>query len=283
MTIVNSVLRVLFDAVLYPFRGLPAIVGLGVVSLLTSIGMLIVFKATSNQEKLAAVKRGVHACFFEIRLFNDDLRAILAAQGRMLRLNLTYLRLSLVPMLWMILPLALVIAHLEFHYAYQGLRPGSTALVKVELKKDGMQGEAAGTPGRPRPAVTLTAPDGLRVETPPVWIPSLGEMVWRIAADRPGDYQMTVGFGVETETKSVRVSGEVVRRSPVRVGPGLLDQILYPAEPPLPAASAIQAIRLTYPDADIVVLGRGFHWLLVFFALSMVFAFALRKRFKVTI
>ncbi len=277
MSMINSVLRVFFDAVLYPFRGLPAIAGLGVVSLLTAIGMLIVFKATSDQEKLAVVKRGIHACLFEIRLYNDDLRAILAAQGRMLRLNLAYLRLSLVPMLWMILPLALVIAHLEFHYAYQGLRPGSTALVKVEFRND-----RAPAPELPRPSATLTAPDGLRVETPPVWIPSLSEMVWRIAAEKSGDYDLTVGVGPETETKSVRVTGAVVRRSPVRVRPDLLDQMLYPAEPPLPEGSAIRAITLTYPAAEVVLLGRGFHWLLVFFALSILFAFALRGRFKVT-
>ena len=49
--------------------------------------------------------RRLHAALFEIRLFNDDLSAIFRAQAEMLRHNLTYLRLSLVPMIWMFVPL----------------------------------------------------------------------------------------------------------------------------------------------------------------------------------
>ena len=94
---VNAALRALFDALLLPFRSLPPIVGLLVVSLVVSIGMLLVFKRTSNQARLEAVKRQIHACLFEIRLFNDDLPAILRAQVEILRHNLRYLGLSLVP------------------------------------------------------------------------------------------------------------------------------------------------------------------------------------------
>ena len=71
--------------------------GLAVVSLATAILMLLSFKRTSNQTRLAAVKRQIHAAIFEIRLFNDDLRAIFRAQREILRHNLTYLRLSLRP------------------------------------------------------------------------------------------------------------------------------------------------------------------------------------------
>ena len=56
--------------------------------------MLIVFKKTSNQARLEAVKKQIHACLFELRLFSDDLPAILRAQGEILRHNLRYLGLS---------------------------------------------------------------------------------------------------------------------------------------------------------------------------------------------
>jgi len=104
---VNGALRPLFDALLLPFRSLPPIVGLLVVSLVAAIGMLLVYKRTSNQDRLEAVKRQIHACLFEIRLFKDDVPAILRAQTEILRHNAKYLALSLVPMLWMIVPLTL--------------------------------------------------------------------------------------------------------------------------------------------------------------------------------
>ena len=68
------------DGLLYPFRDFPPIVGLTLVSLLTAIGLLIVFKHTSNQKALEAVKRKIHAGLFEIRLYNDDFRSIMRAQ-----------------------------------------------------------------------------------------------------------------------------------------------------------------------------------------------------------
>ena len=109
MTIVNGILRRVFDAALSPFSGLHPLVGIVVMSLIVGIAILLVYKKTSNQDKLAAVKRKIHAGLFEIRLFNDDFRAIMRAQGDILRHNLTYLGLSFVPFLWIIVPLVLMI------------------------------------------------------------------------------------------------------------------------------------------------------------------------------
>lgn len=280
MSAVNALLRAVFDAALLPFSGLHPLVGLGVVSLLTSIGMLLVFKRTSAQDRLAAVKRRIHAGLFEIRLFNDDLVAILRAQLDILRANLTYLRLSLLPMLWVIPPLTLVIAQLQFHYGYDGLKPGQSALLEVQLAAAGEP--AAQAPGT-RPSASLEVPDGLRVETPALWIPSRQQLVWRLAADRHGDYAVTVRVGEAAEAKTVRAVEGVVRRSPIRVGTGFVDQLLYPAEPPLPSRSPIRSISLSYPERDVDVFGWGVHWMIVFFALTMVFALVLRGPFKVTI
>jgi hypothetical protein len=60
-------------------------------------------------------------------------------------------------------------------------------------------------------------------------------------------------------TKSLRVSGTTVARSPVRPS-GLLDQVIYPAEAPLPAGSQVDAIRVDYPDAEVGFFGWRTHW-----------------------
>ncbi|NJL26524.1 MAG: hypothetical protein HC897_00950 [Thermoanaerobaculia bacterium] len=175
MSLLNAFLRTLFDALLAPFRGLHPLWGLAAVSLVIAIGMLLVFKWTSNQKALETVKRRIHASLFEIRLFNDDFRAIFRAQFDILRHNLHYVSLSLVPLLWMIVPLVLVMAQLQFHYGYKGLELGQPVLLKVELKD---KGQAT------RPNVELQAPSGIKVEAGPVWIPAEGELAWRIAAEQ---------------------------------------------------------------------------------------------------
>lgn len=272
MPIVNAILRAAFDGLLYPFRTFHPLVGLVVVSFLSTIAVLPLVKATSNQQALETVKRHIHAGWFEIRLFSDDLQAIMRAQLNILRHNLTYLRLWLVPMLWMIVPFALVVAQLQFHYGYEGLELGEQTLVKVQLK----EGRAS-----ERPALALVVPDGLRVETPPVWIPSQGEMAWRMAAEEWGDYELEVKLGGESWAKSVRVTEDVVRRSPIRVAPSFWQMLLYPAEDPLPDGSPIESITIDYRE---VRLFAGVPlWMIGYFILMVIFAFALRNRFGVTL
>ena len=275
MTLLNAALRLAFDLLLAPFAGGSPMVSLVLVSLAVSVLMLVVFKRTSDQTALAAVKRKIHAGLFEIRLFNDDLRAILRAQGEILRHNLTYLRLSAWPMVFLMPPLVLVIAQLQFHYGYEGLRPGQPALLTVEL--------APGADGGTRPAAALDLPDGLRAETEAVWIKAESQVLWRLVAERDGDYELGLDIAGVRLTKSVRVTPRTVRLSPVRVDAGFLSQLLYPAEPPLPSGSPVRAIHLSYPGREVSVLGRGMHWMIPFFVLSIVFAFALRGLFKVTI
>jgi hypothetical protein len=275
MSALNAALRLAFDLLLAPFASLPPIVSLVLVCLLVSVLMLVVFKKTSNQAALAVVKRKIHAGLFEIRLFNDDLRAILRAQNEILRHNLTYLRLSLWPMLFLLPPLVLVIAQLQFHYGYEGLRPGQRALLEVDLAPEAADGA--------RPRVALDVPAGLRAETEAVWVKAESQLAWRLVAERDGDYELGLQIdGAPRVTKTVRVTPRTVRLSPERASSGFLSQLLYPAEPPLPPGP-VRAVRLSYPEREVEVLGYGMHWMIPFFALSIAFAFALRGVFKVTI
>lgn len=284
MRFVNTLLRGLFDFLLFPFRTLPPIAGLLLVSLVTAVGMLLVFRATSNQERLAAVKRQIQASIFEIRLFNDDLVAVLRSQMDVLRYSLTYLRLSLVPTLWIIVPLLLLFAQLEFYYGYRGLEPGERCLLKVKLRSgwENIPALAAVDPsGRPR--ASLEVPNGLAVETPAIWIPSERELDWRIRAERWGDYEASLRLAGETYTKTVQVRQEVRRRSPVRLDSAFLNQLLYPAEDPLPENSPVESITLGYKDGAVSIFGWHVKWYIAFFGLSIIFAFGMRKPLRVTI
>jgi hypothetical protein len=289
MSYLNALLVPVFDFLLTPFRLMPPLVGLVVVSLVTAVGMLVVFRRTSDQQKLSAVKRSIHASLFEIRLFNDDLRAILRAQSEILRHNATYLRLSMMPMLWVIAPLVLVIAQLQFHYGYTAIHPGQPVLVKAQLRDAGGRGASAVVPaaaeagGKESAVAVLEAPEGIQVETPTVWLPAASEVIWRIAPKAAGEYELRVHVGNETQNKTIVVNSAVTRRSPFRLQAGFLNEVLYPSEAPLPRDSAISAITVGYSEGNIDVFGWELHWMVVFFALSIIFAFALRKPFGVVL
>jgi len=281
MSSIDAVLRALVDGLLFPFRTMPPLVGLVVVSVLASMGMLLVYKATSNQRKLAAVKDQITAGLFEIRLFNDDLRALFRSQFEILRNNFTYLGLSLVPMVWLIVPFVLVVAQLHHHYAFGGLEPGKRVLFEVALVDDWSTKVPAGEEGRP--PLSLEVPDGLTADSPPVWIPSLNEVTWRLTPEREGTYAIGVRVGGESYEKSIEVTDRVVRRAPTRFAADFWKLLLYPAESPLPADGALRAVSVGYPPAVIDVFGVHVDWLVAFLVLSIAFAFGLRNRFGVTI
>jgi hypothetical protein len=274
MQAINSAIGALLDALLWPFQAWP-LAGLTVVSLLVSLALLAAFKMTSNQRALAAAKRRMQANLFELRLFQDDPRLVMRVVGELLRQQVVYLRYAFVPLVWVALPLAILAAHLQARYGYDGLRPGHAALVTVRMKAD-----AAAA----RPDITLDAPSGLRVETPGVWAATLRETAWRISAERDGDYELRIlSNATAATTKRVRVTPLIVARSATRPSRSMWEQLWTPAEAPLPADSPIEAIDITYPERAIAVFGFPLHWLAVFVILSMLFALLLRPVFKVVI
>ena len=274
MSFLNNVLRGLVDLMMMPFRSLPGWVSLVPISFVFGIVALLVWKHCSNQEGLQRTKDRIAACFYEIRLFNDDLRSILRAQIHLLGHNLRYLGLNLVPFAVMFIPTLPFIAQWQFHYGYEGLEPGQQTVVSVQLQ-DSWEGTG-------RPAVELRAPEGVTIESGPVWIPAKKELAWRVVGEQNGHFDLElVGLG-DSVSKSLVVSDEIVRRSPVRQQASFLGQLLYPAEPPIHSDSPIEAIRLNYPTTEVEIFGFGLQWMIWFVILSIVFALMLRKRLGVT-
>jgi hypothetical protein len=271
---INGRLGALFDVLLVPLADVTPWVCLGLFSLVSSVGILLLFKATSDQKAVADVKRRIHACLFEIRLMRDDAGAILRAQAEMLRHQGRYLRLGVLPLVLAALVLVPVIAQLQFRYGYQGLAPGHETIVTVRVKQAGATS---------RPDARLDAPAGVTVASSAVWLPALRELCWRVRAERPGSYRLTVHIGGETLEKSLVVSNRWERRSPVRLEPGLLGQILYPAEDPLPGQSTVESIAVAYPSGAVPLFGLQAHWLVIFFVLSAVFTLALRSPLRVVL
>jgi hypothetical protein len=272
---VNGVLVAISDALLTPLADLPPFVSLLLLSLLTAAAMVLVIGRTSDQARLRQTKRRIQAALFEIRLFNDDPRAVLRSAGEALGHNLAYLRLSLVPLAVLAVPLVLLVAHLHPFYGYAGLRPGAAALLEVEWRAD----ESA-----PRDVtLSLEVPDAIRVEAGPVHLPARRETLWRVRPAAAGEFIVTIHAGPHAIRKTLSVSDAVVRRSVARMRPGIVGQLIHPSEPPLDADGPLARVAVTYPERAIDVLGTPVHWMLVYVALTMGCALGLAQAFRVSL
>lgn len=272
MWILNGAVGGLLDGLLFPFRELPAAVGLAVISVLATVGMLLVFKVTSDQPRLATTKRRIQAAILEIRLLNEDPRFVLAAQRDALWHSVVYLRLTIVPLLWMALPLLVLMAHLQASYGYRGLVVGETAIVKATFER------AAAYSVTP----SLVGDAGVTVATPVLWIPALREADWRIGATAPGRHELRLTLGDVVMTKTVLVSGAPGRRSARRPSAGVLDQLLYPSEAPLGRGVDVAAIEVAYPAGEVSLLGWDTHWVIAFLIITLLAALTLRGPLGVT-
>jgi len=275
MGIINSVLGKFFDLLLLPFRSLNPWAGLAFISLLTGLLMLFIYRLTSNQTGIRAVKDRIKAHLLELRLFQDNMGVTMKAQGHILRANLRYLALNLKPLLVMIVPLILILAQLNLWFGSEPLAVGRPAILKVKLKPDV---NVLGT------EFSLESPDQIAVETPPLRMEELKEVDWRINPTSPGIFNLTIIAAGKSYQKSVVVGGRRLEKvSSLKVKRSVLDEALYPGEKALPRESPIKTIEVVHPAKKLPIFGLRLHWLIAYLGLSILFGFALKKPFRVEI
>lgn len=189
---------------------------------------------------------------------------------------LNQLRLSVIPLLWLLLPAYVLLSHLNAYYGYSGFRPGDEVLVKAVLRGEPVAGDAE------RPRYTLRAPTGVSVEAGPMWIPSLNELAWRLRAQAQGRYELQiVGRDETATTKRLQVSDLIVRRSPSRSATWV-GQLWNPAEAALQDDSPFREIVIAYPVAKVSMFGLEVNWMVGFLSIGILLALVLRGPFGVT-
>ena len=267
MEIVRGIVTAVMGSILAPFSGRNPMASLIPLSLLVGIGMLWVFRLTSNQDAIRRIKARLQACLYEMRLFTDEPALIWKAQWTLMTTNARYLALMFAPALLMSVPMILLFGQLECFYGHVPLEPGREAIVTMQMKS------AA-------PVPELRTPDGITIESPPVRVDGGRQVSWRIRALRPVSGKMQFAFPGETVEKSVQAGAGPAYVSERRVS-SALDLVWYPAESRLPEGP-VDWIELRYPDAAVHGLGLDLHWLVWLLIFSGISALLLKRRFRVS-
>lgn len=265
---VRRIASALIGGILSPFSGHNPMVSLVPISVLVGMGMLWVFRRTSNEGAIRRVKNEVQAHLYEMRLFSDEPMLILKAQCSLLKSNVRYIGRVLVPAFVLTIPMLLIFAQLECFYGHAPLVPGQEAILTVQMK--GESGEAP----------ELRVPEGITVDSPAIRVDGGQQISWRIRALRPltGDVQLV--FPHATVGKSVQAGIGPQYISERRVG-SALDLIWHPAESRLPAGP-VDWIELRYPTATIHALGLDLPWLAWMLILTMASGLIFKRQFRVS-
>ena len=267
-------MRLAIDLVMAPLQGLSPSISLLVLSAAMGLLFLLVFRLTSNQAAIGSLRKRMAAHLLEFRLFQHSLGIQWSALSRMLLANFIYLRYAGRPLLLMLVPLGLVLVHLDQWYGYQPLKPEQTALVALKLAGEEVD------PSK----VRLETGDGLALVGKPLRIPHAREVNWSVRPQRQGAALLTFLFEGQRVRKRIITSNQGMERvSAVTPAQDFWDVLRNPGEPPLPPDSFATRISVDYPDRRIDLLGWETHWLLFLLIVSTLTALAFKRLLRVQI
>jgi len=258
------------------------------ISLLTGFLMLLVFRYTSNQEGIKRTKNKIKAHLLEMRLFPDNMRVSLKAQGNIFLANMKYISHSAKPLLFMIIPVILVLIQVNFWFGYSSLKPGENfwfgysslkpgepVVLEVKLENDYNLLEVD---------LHIAPSSGILIETPPLRIEEENEINWRISPLKKGIYNLEIYIDGQKVSKQVSVAQTSLSKvSPKKLKGSFFDGLFFPLEAPIKKSSPVKSIEILYPDKGLPLFGINFHWLIAFFGLSIILGFAFKGVFGVEI
>jgi hypothetical protein len=171
--------------------------------------------------------------------------------------------------------LFLFFPHLEARLAWQPLSPGQPTVLTASLNENA----AAQLMG-----VGLTSGDGRVVVSPPLRIPGLREISWRIQCQVYGRHRLTLSGGGQSETFELVASPQALEKIlPEKRTRNAWNDWLAGGTPTLPRDSFVQQISVVYPEQQVRFLFWKWNWLVTFLVEVLVLGLLLKALLKVEI
>jgi hypothetical protein len=218
------------------------------------------------------IKNRIQAHVLEVRLFPDQLSVVLRAYIRVLRFTFAYLAYALKPLLILVLPMVILMGQLDLRFSRTPLLPGDSCILKSTLREPLTLGSSS-----------LQLPAGLALTAPPVNIPVLREVDWRIRADGYGDFSPAVVIAGQAFTKQVVVSNTIARLPAERARASALEWLLDPGEKALPKNGPLRALEVNYAPRSIALGPFATEWWVFFLVVSLVSGLILKIVLRIEI
>ncbi len=269
--IIGSALTWVLDTILLPFRCLPPIWGLLFISLLTGLGMISIFRLTSNQEKISRLRKRMLGEVFGILLHVSSPKTVIGFAGRLIGSNTLYLLYILKPLLVIAIPFMLIWGQLDARYGSDEGDQNAYVTITVRYEDSVPKRDDITVSGR-----------GIEVIPPVVMVDTLSQVSFRIAFEDGIISSLNVNGTASIVGSTGLWNGAIVLRG--FDGSNSLKRLFCPwvGRPVLTDAGpvsgwySLHAVRYG-------ILGGHWSWLAVFLVFSSVFAIAGAKIFNVKI
>ena len=260
MESISRIITLILDLLVWPFGPERHTLGLVWLSLLSGAGMALVFRTTTDPLKIRAAKNRFRSYIYEMRIYQDSLRAVSVAFYQSLWSNVLYIRAVLPPLLILAIPMILVIAQLDARYGADHLTAGGTTVITLRL---------AGGTDPFGTGIGITSDSGAVVDAGPVRIPGSSEISWRVRVEEEGTHEASLS--ADGREYPFRLVAEPSHRSIGRSrGARPFEALLHPGLPPFPDGSGIEYIHVDYSGASYPLLFWRMHWIVIFLFYTVV-------------
>ncbi len=266
---VNAVSRFL----LAPIGFLPGWLSITIISAVTGLLLMVIFKYTSNQTAIGEVRDNIKANMLALKLFKDSLSVTFQAQGQVFKGAFLLLFHAVRPMLVMIVPVSLLLAQMGLWYQCRPLLVGEQAMVTMQLNGDRES---------PWPKISIESMSSAEVVAGPVRVLSKRQVYWQIKARENTSRPIVFQVDNHRIEKELAIGDDFMQVSIERPGLHWYDLLMNPVEKPFVAESVVNSISIDYPDRPSKICGTDW-WVVYFFIISMVFAFIFKPFLKVKI
>ncbi len=212
----NAVANALGSWLLAPMAYVPGWLSATLVAAATGILLLVCFKYTSNQRAIKRVRDDINANLLALKLFKDNTRVALQAQGRLFLDAGRLFFLALVPVAVTLVPVILILGQLSLWYQQRPLRVGEEAVVTLKLNGDVF------------PEVSLQPTNAAQVTVGPVRVLSKREVCWNIKACRNGCHRLAFHVNGQTIDKELAVGNGFQRSQRPATGVELAGSVAAP-------------------------------------------------------
>ncbi len=274
MGVIADAMNRLFDLLTAPFGGAAAW-AMALLSSLCGAGLMLLFKVTTRQQKLAEARRRLTGLVYELGLFRDDLGVMLRIQRDLAVANLRFLWLTLPALVALTIPALLILPQFEARFARRPLSCGEWAVVTARV-----------APGQAPVLETLAlaASPGVAIETPPVRDREALTAMWRVRVREAGRHELTVRDAAGNAwTKRLEADGGLPRLAVVRKRASLRAALFNPGERPLPRESVVASLAVTAPSRQTRYGGLRLSWLAAFCVFSLTGALAVKVIFRIEV
>lgn len=246
----------LLNPVLSPVLKLPPLLGVLAISFAITVLITLVYKYTTKQSEIKRLKADMKKYQAEIKkLSKSDPKKAMAVQKKAMEKNFEYMKHSMKPTLYTILPIIIIFGWLNSHMAYYPLESGAEFEVIAEFQK-----YVVGN-------VTLSAVPELEFVNGQVQPIAYGLANWKLKGE-DNRYTLTFNFENRQHEKQILITSE--------------REYIHPEEQfkDSPLKKVIVGNERVRPFGDVSILGWQPGWLATYIISSMLFSTLLRRLMK---